>query len=183
MKRLFTACILVLLVCAVAGAVQIETGTYGQKVSDVNPLATKIIDMPPVTATVSISTITAELATGTNTIGGVNVITAPAIAAGNAMIGYIRTYDFGLGAAPIVNVTVGSTSASLTAVASRSYVVIQNQDDATSLWVYNGATATISSGLEVLPGSSIERPWGSAVSVAYISSEAVVISVEQGVLP
>lgn len=79
--------------------------------------------------------------------------------------------------------TVAGATASFTAVADRLYVMIQNHDTATSLWVAPAATATMSQGIEVLPQSHILRPWGSTVPVSYIASLAISVTIEQGVLP
>lgn len=79
--------------------------------------------------------------------------------------------------------TVANTTASFTAAADRLYVMIQNHDTATSLWVAPAVTATMSEGIEVLPQSHILRPWGSSVPVSYIASEVISLTIEQGVLP
>ena len=98
--------------------------------------------------------------------------------------GDVSITEGGMPTPTVTNATlVAATSTSITAVASRSYIVIQNLDASDSVYVYPGATATISQGLEILPSSSIARPWGSAVPVAVISSAAARLAIEQGVLP
>lgn len=115
------------------------------------------------TATVSISTITAELAPGSNTIG--------------------LFWDAPLATPTITDAISVSTPSVFTAAADRSYVVIQNKHATESCYVVPGITATPGYGIEVFGGSSITRAWDSDVTFSVVSTNSVPICIDEEVRP
>ena len=97
--------------------------------------------------------------------------------------GSMQTYDIPLATSTVTNILCVSTPSVITPVASRAYVLFQNQAATESAYMYPGLQATPGLGIEIQAGDSVLRPWGSSVKCSVTSTDSLNLVVEQGVMP
>jgi len=95
----------------------------------------------------------------------------------------IGSNTVGLATPTITNVDSTATSATVSNIANRLFLVVQNNAATESAFVDVGLVATPGFGIEIFAGSSILRPWSSDVAVSYASTGTVPLTIDQEVQP